>query len=165
MGLQDDENEQENWQDVTACRLENNARDDSLEKSGLWKNSFDERRCLIPATSFCEAKGRQPATYYWFGLTGEEERPPFAFAGLWTVSQFEGPDGKEECPVYTMITTTANEIVKPVHPDRMPVILAPNDYDQWLTGTKTETKELLRPYPADQMQVFKSGEDEKDDAV
>ena len=142
----------------------NNARDDKLLKSGLWKNGFHERRCLIPATSFCEAKGRQPATYYWFGLTGEEERPPFAVAGLWTVSYFEGPDGKEECPSYTMITTTANEIVKPVHPDRMPIILAPDDYDQWMNGTTQEALELLRPYPAEGMQVFKSGQDEKADA-
>ncbi len=143
----------------------NNARDDSLQKSGLWKSSFHERRCLIPATSFCEAKGRQPATYYWFGIKGELERPTFAFAGIWTVSHFEGPDGEEECPAYTMITTTANEIVKPVHPDRMPVILPPDDYDQWMTGTAKEASELLRPYPADRMQVFKSGQDEKSDAI
>jgi putative SOS response-associated peptidase YedK len=143
----------------------NNARDDSLLKSGLWKGSFHERRCLIPATSFCEAKGRQPATYYWFGVTGKQERPPFALAGLWTVSHFDGPDGKEEFPAYTMITTTANEIVKPVHPKRMPVILDPDDYEQWLTGTAQEAHKLLRPFPADRMQVFKSGEDEKNDAV
>jgi putative SOS response-associated peptidase YedK len=143
----------------------NNALDDSLTKSGLWTTSFQERRCLIPATSFWEAKGRQPATYYWFGLKGTEERPPFAFAGLWTISHFEGPDGKDKCPAYTMITTTANEIVKPVHPDRIPVILTPDTYEQWLTGEPIDAQELLRPYPADQMEVFKSGGDEKSDAV
>ena len=36
----------------------NNARDDKLRTSSFWKSSFLERRCLIPATSFCEAKGR-----------------------------------------------------------------------------------------------------------
>lgn len=41
----------------------NNARDDKVRTSSFWKKSFVERRCLIPATSFCEAKGRNPATY------------------------------------------------------------------------------------------------------
>ena len=41
----------------------NNARDDKLRTSRFWTKSFEERRCLIPATSFCEAKGRNPATY------------------------------------------------------------------------------------------------------
>lgn len=143
----------------------NNARDDSLQKSGLWKSSFHERRCLIPATSFCEAKGRRPATYYWFGLAGEDERPPFAFAGIWTVSHFEGPDGKEDCPAYTMITTNSNEIVRPIHPERMPVILAPDTYDQWMTGSVDDAAQLLKPYPSEKMQIFKFGEHERSDAM
>lgn len=143
----------------------NNARDDKLLTSGLWKGSFQERRCLIPATSFCEAKGRNPATYYWFGLKGEEQRQAFAFAGLWTVSRYDGPDGKEECPSYTMITTASNELVKPVHPDRMPVILSANEYDQWMNGTASEAHDLLRTYPADGMKLLKSGENEKSDKI
>ncbi|MEL6198254.1 MAG: SOS response-associated peptidase family protein [Pseudomonadota bacterium] len=66
----------------------NNARDDKVRSSPFWRASFEERRCLIPATSFCEAKGKAPATYYWFGLVGDEPRPGFAFAGLWR--QFRG---------------------------------------------------------------------------
>ncbi|MEL6216930.1 MAG: SOS response-associated peptidase family protein [Pseudomonadota bacterium] len=54
----------------------NNARDDKLRSSPFWRGSFQDRRCLVPATSFCEAKGRNPATYYWFGLVGDEDRPP-----------------------------------------------------------------------------------------
>ncbi|WP_255465920.1 SOS response-associated peptidase family protein [Salipiger sp. IMCC34102] len=39
-------------------RAVNNARDDKLRSSSFWRKSFEERRCLIPATSFCEAKDR-----------------------------------------------------------------------------------------------------------
>lgn len=73
----------------------NNARDDKLRTSRFWKSSFEKRRCLLPATNFCEAKGRNPATYVWFGLRGEEARPPFAFAGIWSRSATlpeAGPD-------------------------------------------------------------------------
>ncbi|MEO3414071.1 SOS response-associated peptidase [Roseovarius sp. CAU 1744] len=143
----------------------NNARDNKVATSGLWRGSFQQRRCLVPATSFCEAKGRNPATYYWFGLDGGEERPLFAFAGLWTVSQFEGPDGPDRCEVYTIITTSANDLVKPVHPDRMPVIVPPEKYETWMAGSADDALEVLEPYPADQMKVFKSGENEKDDAL
>ena len=61
----------------------NNARDDKLRTSRFWTKSFEERRCLIPATSFCEPKGRNPATYVWFGVEGDGARPPFALAGVW----------------------------------------------------------------------------------
>jgi putative SOS response-associated peptidase YedK len=141
----------------------NNARDDKVRSVGLWKESFQGRRCLIPGTSFCEAKGRSPATYYWLGLKGDDPRPPFAFAGMWTRSRFEAPEGPEECEAYTMITTTANELVKPVHPDRMPVILRPGDYEQWLQGSAKEAYDLLRPYPAADMRIIKSGKDEQRD--
>ncbi|MEI4261792.1 SOS response-associated peptidase [Roseovarius sp. D0-M9] len=141
----------------------NNARDDKVQSVGLWKESFHERRCLIPGTSFCEAKGRSPATYHWFGLRGDDARPPFAFAGMWTRSRFEAPDGQDECETYTMITTTANDLVKPVHPDRMPAILQPDDYEQWLAGSAKEAGDLLRPFPADAMRLIKSGAEERHD--
>ena len=48
--------------------------------SGLWKSSFEDRRCLIPGTAFAEATGRNPATYHWFRPKGVEL---FAFAGIW----------------------------------------------------------------------------------
>lgn len=135
----------------------NNARDDKLRKSGLWKGSFHEGRCLIPGTSFREAKGRNPATDVWFALKGEGQRPLFAFAGLWRDGQpgIEGEEGRRL--THTMVTTTANELVKPIHPTRMPVILDPADYETWLTGSPEAAAALLRPYPADQMRIAKSG--------
>lgn len=141
----------------------NNARDDKLHTSGFWKSSFEKRRCLIPASSFCEAKGRKPASYYWFGLKGEDPRPPFAFAGIWTF--FDGQYGTEPRQTLTssVITTTPNELVRDVHPDRMPVILEPEDYQTWLTGTAEDAFKLLKPYPAEKMTVFRSGEDMKSD--
>jgi len=141
----------------------NNARDDKVQTSGIWRESFQKRRCLIPASSFCEATGRSPATYYWFGLQGDEPRPPFAFAGLWTHSCCEGPQGAEELETYTMITSTANDLVRPVHPERMPVILHPDDHEQWLEGGACEAHHLLRPYPAEAVRAIKSGEDERQD--
>ncbi|WP_340249754.1 SOS response-associated peptidase [Sulfitobacter pontiacus] len=141
----------------------NNARDDKLRSSPFWKTSFTERRCLIPASSFCEAKGRNPATYVWFGVSGDTPRPPFALAGIWR--SFAGNYGTayRELTTSSMITTTPNELVKDTHPDRMPAILAPDDYDAWLTAPAEDAFRLIRPYPAEKMVIHQQGEDLKSD--
>ena len=141
----------------------NNARDDKLRSSSFWKSSFSERRCLIPASSFCEAKGRNPATYVWFGVTGEAARPTFALAGIWR--SFAGNYGTEyrELITSSMITTTPNALVKDTHPDRMPAILDPEDYDTWLTAPAEDAFRLIRPYPAEKMVVHQQGENLKSD--
>ena len=142
----------------------NNARDDKLRASSFWRKSFATRRCLIPATSFCEAKGRNPATYVWFGVVGEDARPPFALAGLWRAySGAYGGGETREMITSSMVTTTPNALVKETHPDRMPVILDPADYAQWLTGTPDEAFALLAPFPADRMVIHQAGEGLKSD--
>lgn len=146
-------------------RAVNNARDDKLLGSPFWRGSFEDRRCLVPASSFCEAKGRAPATYHWFALKGEEPRPPFAFAGLWRTFRGNYRDELVEIDTHTVVTTTPNELVRPIHPDRMPVILHPADYEQWLNGTPLEARGLLRPFPAETMHIVRSGENETSDTA
>ena len=135
----------------------NNARGEKVNSNGLWRESFRTRRCLIPATSFREAKGRNPATDYWFALTGDEPRPLFAFAGLWRDYQASLPEDQAHQLTHTMITTAANELVKPIHPTRMPVILRPENYEAWLDGSAEQALALLEPYPADQMRIVIQG--------
>lgn len=141
----------------------NNARDDKLRTSAFWKTSFRHRRCLVPATSFCETKGRNPATYVWFGVTGEGARPPFAFAGLWRAFSGDYGGAQRDLVMSTIITTAPNELVRETHPDRMPVILHPDDYEAWLTADAEAAFTLIRPYPASGMVVHQQGEDLKSD--
>jgi|TARA_R110002051_G_scaffold243967_2_gene303934 putative SOS response-associated peptidase YedK len=144
----------------------NNARDDKLRKSGLWRGSFEERRCLVPVTSFNETKGRQPATDFWFALTGDDPdgRSPFAFAGVW---RQENPDLIEDDDTklrHTVITTEANDLIRPIHAKgRMPVILEPADYETWLAGNPDEAATLIRTFPADRMRIVLQGVGEKAD--
>jgi putative SOS response-associated peptidase YedK len=54
---------------------------------------------------------------------------------------------------FTIITTEPNELVRPVH-NRMPVILKPEDEEQWLDASRTpyaKAKSLLKPYPEELM--------------
>jgi len=58
------------------------------------------------------------------------------------------------------LTTEANEIMQPLH-NRMPVIIAPEDYATWLGSGADDPplyldqlRHLLRPYPAAEMQAI-----------
>ena len=144
----------------------NNARDDKVASNGLWKDAFLHRRCLVPASSFREAKGRNPAEDYWFALKGDEARPPFAMAGLWQPTPSQQADEESMGLSHTVVTTVENDIVRPVHPTRMVVILDPTDYDTWLTGTPEDAFELLQPYPSERMQIVTQGIGElRDDLI
>jgi putative SOS response-associated peptidase YedK len=116
----------------------NNARADKLD-SFMWKYSFQERRCLIPATEFCEAEGEKGAkTRTWFSLPNEEV---FAVAGIWR-------DTAEWGQAYSMVMTEACSHVAGVH-DRMPVILQREVWADWLGGSTDAARLLCQPYPAE----------------
>ncbi len=97
--------------------------------------------------------------WHWFAL--DDDRTPFAFAGLWR--SFKGKlkaDGDTvELTMYSFLTTTPNNIVKPIHPTRMPVLLVGDDaHDTWMNGTADEAMALAKPYTDDGMKVVAKGE-------
>ncbi len=136
-----------------------NARDDRLLRSPFWRESFRLRRCLVPATAFAEPQGRGPATFYWFGMASDDprRRPPFAFAGLWRRFHGDYRGEKVEMDTYAIITTAPNDLVRPVHPERMPAILDPDGYETWLSGSVEAAGRLLRPFPAERMRIVRQG--------
>lgn len=76
-----------------------------------------------------------------------------ASAGLW--EGWRSPEG-EELESCSIIVTTANEIMRPIH-DRMPVILAPEDWNTWLEANTKDAQALLNllvPYPAEGMTAW-----------
>ena len=127
-----------------------NARAETVTEKPAYRNAFKYRRCLLPADGFYEWQkrkgGKQP---YYIAFA---DRRPFAFAGLW--ERWQGGDGSviESC---TILTTTPNELVQPLH-NRMPVILDPADYADWLAPTTPAVHllRLLRPYPPADMVVY-----------
>jgi putative SOS response-associated peptidase YedK len=114
-----------------------NARAETVSSKPSFRNAFKKHRCLIPAGGFYEWKGekgnKQP--FYITIPSGE----PFAFAGLW-----ETWTDKDDESVYkscTIITTSASDSISELH-NRMPVILDPNFYKQWLDVELQDAKQL-----------------------
>ena len=83
---------------------------------------------------------------------GMKDGAPFAFAGLWTTW---GPKD-DELVTCTIITGEPNELCQPVH-DRMPVILASENYARWLDTSNPDPADLLRPYPSTEMRAYPIG--------
>ena len=122
-----------------------NARVETLTSKPAFKAAFKHRRCLIPADGFYEWQGKAGAKQPYFICLPSGE--PLAFAGLWEV--WENKNAPSEAHPYkscTIITTEASDSVKDVH-NRMPLILKPEAYEEWLDpGNKEPAKieELLR---------------------
>ncbi|MBI5706627.1 MAG: SOS response-associated peptidase [Armatimonadetes bacterium] len=154
-----------------------NARAETLLEKPSYRAAFKRRRCLIPADDFfewVEVKPKPEAVGILdFGEDSDfAHRPspiapapkpykqpyyihstdglPLAFAGLY--EYWETPEGGpiESC---TIITTSPNELMKTIH-DRMPAILEPSEFDEWLGTDELEAKyliSLLDPYPSEKM--------------
>ena len=122
-----------------------NARSETAAEKPAFRDAFRARRCIVPASGFYEWADlggyRQP---YWIA-------PPdgalFAIAGLW--ERWTAPDGArlESC---ALLTTAANARIAALH-DRMPAILAPEQYALWLDPARevAELAGLLAPLASD----------------
>lgn len=128
-----------------------NARAETITEKASFRNAFKKRRCLVVADGF----------YEWQKI-GDGKRPvyirlksgkPFGMAGLYEV--WQSPEG-EELMTCAIITTEANELMRPIH-ERMPVIIAKDNEDLWLDPQVQDTpvlRELLHPYPAAEMEAY-----------
>lgn len=128
-----------------------NAKAETVAEKPSFRSAFKKRRCLVIATGFYEwqvqGRTKQPM---WIGLRNKR---PFALAGLW---EHWKPAEGEPLETCTIITTAPNDLMASIH-NRMPVILAPSSYDQWLDQTFQQAeplKALLCPFPSDELTAY-----------
>jgi putative SOS response-associated peptidase YedK len=116
-----------------------------------------EFRCLVPATSFCEYTDSQPRVPHWFALS--DERPLFAFAGIWRPWTGERKKETREHLLFSFLTTEPNEVVRPIHAKAMPVMLTTAaEFDTWLSADVEEALDLQRPLPPERLKIVAKGE-------
>ena len=128
-----------------------NARAETVNEKPLFRQLFRQRRCILPATGFYEwQKVDKHKIPHFVRL---KNQMPMPFAGIW--DSWRAPDGQvvESCAI---LTTAANGAVGSIH-ERMPVILHPDEFGQWLDREQHDQATLmplLAPYPSDCLEVY-----------
>ncbi|MCK9412119.1 MAG: SOS response-associated peptidase [Prolixibacteraceae bacterium] len=129
-----------------------------IEKPAF-RSSIRAKRCLIIASAFIEGTTNEGLDKPF--LVHLNKRP-FAFAGLW--DSWTNPDNQEVIQSFSIITTTANELLQKIPHHRMPVILPDHAYHTWLNqnSSLSQITELLVQYPAERMNAYPISPDIKD---
>ena len=127
-----------------------NARAETLAVRHSFRMPYRRHRCLLPCNGF----------YEWMVVAGTPQKQPvhigrqdgglFALGGLY--ERWLSPEG-EVLDTCTIVTTAANTLLARVH-ERMPLVIAPEDYARWLDPATDEVPDLLRPASADAMTYY-----------
>lgn len=123
-----------------------NARSETAQEKVMFRRAFAETRCVIPTSGFYEwdqhkktAQGKKQKLL--FLPAGQTD---LFLAGLWRM--FSGEIR------FVILTREANPSVAPYH-DRMPIILEPEEIEDWLMSTEMAQAKIydegpdLRAYP------------------
>ena len=123
-----------------------NARAETVAVKPAFRRAFAKRRCIIPADGYYEwpaisdggKKRKQP--YYIYRADGGS----LAFAGIYELWRDDSlPDDHERAWLWTaaIITTQATDEVGEIH-DRMPMVITPEHWADWLDPDNTEPGQL-----------------------
>ena len=133
-----------------------NLRADTVKGKPSFRKTLSKRRCIIPVDGFYEwkdmGKGRKKQPFFIRARSGD----PLALAGLWEVwkdREVEDADWVKSC---TIITTDPNGLLRPIH-NRMPVVLPPEVWDEWLDPANDDAaslERLLVPAPDDLLELY-----------
>ena len=122
-----------------------NARGESVDTKPAFRDAMRYRRCLVPASGFYEWRRAAGKVGQPFWVSPRRGRP-IAFAGLWDTWSDRASGG--EIDSACIVTTAANATVAPIH-DRMPVTIAAEDFETWLTGDPQAAARLIKPATPD----------------
>jgi len=130
-------------------RLLTNAKSESARNKPMWRNSWAQRRCVIPADGYYEWKteGRQKLPYRMV----LKDESLFWFAGLWSEESETEASAEGR---YVILTREPTADLSRIH-NRMPLILAQDKIEPWLAPETSREwvpqgvpEGSLRSYPA-----------------
>jgi putative SOS response-associated peptidase YedK len=127
-----------------------NAMAETVAMKPYFREAYRKRRCIVPVDGFFEwmaVKGSKVKQPYAIAM---KDRSPFGIAGVW--ENWRDPATAEWVRTFAIITVPANSLVSRIH-DRMPAILAPDEFDRWL-GEDENPRDLMRPFEPDLMTMW-----------
>jgi putative SOS response-associated peptidase YedK len=103
-----------------------NARSETVKEKPAFKNAMKRRRCLVPADGYYEWQGSEKRKRPYF--IHRRDGAPIGLAGL--AETWIGPNG-EELDTVAIVTAPASPDLSVLH-HRVPVTIAPDDFERWL---------------------------------
>jgi putative SOS response-associated peptidase YedK len=103
-----------------------NARAETVAEKPAFKNAIRRRRCLIPADGYYEWQADEQRKRPFF--IHRRDGVPIGLAGI--AETWIGPNG-EELDTVAIVTAPASADLAVLH-HRVPVTIAPGDFDRWL---------------------------------
>jgi putative SOS response-associated peptidase YedK len=127
-----------------------NAMAETVATKPYFREAYRRRRCIVPVDGFFEwmaMKGSKVKQPYAIAM---KDRSPFGIAGVW--ENWRDPATSEWLRTFAIITVPANALVSRIH-DRMPAILAPDEFEGWL-GEDADPRDLMRPFDPEAMVMW-----------
>ena len=106
-----------------------NAKSETVATLPTFREAYRKRRCILPVDGFFEWKEVKDQSAKQPFAIAMKDGYPFGIAGIW--ENWKEPKSGEWIRTFAIITTAANELVAQIH-DRMPLILARDDFPRWL---------------------------------
>ncbi len=123
------------------------ARAETIEKLPTFRDAFARRRGLVVVATFNEGKDITPTKTEQYVIAPRDGKP-LAIAVVW--ERWTRRAGSELL-TFAMVTVPANRLIGTIT-DRMPAVIAPEDWGKWLgetAATTDEPKALLKPFDGD----------------
>lgn len=146
--------------DATIAKRTYNARAETVHEKPSFRDAWKAaRHCIIPAEAIFEPNWRSGKAVPT-RITRADGKP-MGIAGLW--GSWKSPKG-EIVYGFTMLTINADahpfmrHYHKPQDEKRMVVILPEQDYEAWLEAPTEESRNMLQPFPADNLMAQATGQ-------
>jgi putative SOS response-associated peptidase YedK len=130
-------------------RLLFNVRSEGITTAKFWKEKFAENRCIVPASLYFEWQDcdTKPKPKYEIVVPGREY---FGIAGVW--APWKNPKTDQWEKTFSTFTSEPNALIEKIH-IRQPVILEPNEFEEWLSPSERPPVHLLRVLPEEEMKM------------
>lgn len=131
-----------------------NARSETIFTLPSFRNSIQQKRCIIPVDGFYEWRDAAQKKYPYF--IHLKNNAPFSIGGIY--NDWVNKESGEIIYTFSIITTIANPLMEKIHntKKRMPFIIPENDEMKWINPdlNTNEIAEMLQPFDEKQMEAY-----------
>lgn len=127
-----------------------NARSETVDSKPMFRAAFKKHRALVPASGYFEWRVEQGGVKQPYFIHAPDDRL-LMFAGLW--SAWRPEKDAEPIKTFTILTGSAGAVAGQIHA-RQPVMLAPQSWQAWLTGSPDAAKSVLDSEPENDLAFY-----------